>query len=117
MKDAASTAIYGARGANGVVLITTKKGSRGSKATLTYDSYVGMQEPWKYMALLNAEEYATLMNESRAAAGLSALPGLSDPASLGEGTNWQDAMFQSAPMANHSVLYTCLLYTSPSPRD
>ena len=106
LKDAASTAIYGARGANGVVLITTKKGSRGSKATLTYDSYVGMQEPWKYMALLNAEEYATLMNESRAAAGLSALPGLSDPASLGDGTNWQDAMFQRAPMANHSVLYT-----------
>ncbi|MAO87588.1 MAG: hypothetical protein CL822_01250, partial [Crocinitomicaceae bacterium] len=106
LKDAASTAIYGARGANGVVLITTKKGSRGSKATLTYDSYVGIQEPWKYMALLNAEEYATLMNESRAAAGLSALPELSDPASLGEGTNWQDAMFQSAPMANHSVLYT-----------
>lgn len=106
LKDAASTAIYGARGANGVVLITTKKGSRGSKATLTYDSYVGTQEPWKYMALLNAEEYATLMNESRAAAGLSALPGLTDPASLGEGTNWQDAMFQRAPMANHSVLYT-----------
>ena len=97
LKDAASTAIYGARGANGVVLITTKKGSRGSKATLTYDSYVGMQEPWKYMALLNAEEYATLMNESRAAAGLAALPGLTDPASLGEGTNWQEAMFQRAP--------------------
>ena len=46
------------------------------------------------------------MNESRAAAGLSALPGLTDPASLGEGTNWQDAMFQRAPMSNHSVLYT-----------
>ena len=106
LKDAASTAIYGARGANGVVLITTKKGSRNSKATLTYDSYVGMQEPWKYMALLNAEQYGVLMNESRAAAGLSALPGLTDPTSLGEGTNWQDAMFERAPMANHSVLYT-----------
>ncbi|MEC8336243.1 MAG: SusC/RagA family TonB-linked outer membrane protein, partial [Bacteroidota bacterium] len=106
LKDAASTAIYGARGANGVVLITTKKGSRGSKATLTYDSYVGIQEPWKYMALLNAEEYATLMNESRAAAGLSVLPGLENPSALGQGTNWQDAMFQRAPMSNHSVLYT-----------
>ena len=106
LKDAASTAIYGARGANGVVLITTKKGSRNSKATLTYDSYVGMQEPWKYMAVLNAEEYAILMNESRAAAGLSALPGLVDPSALGEGTDWQGAMFERAPMANHSVLYT-----------
>lgn len=106
LKDAASTAIYGARGANGVVLITTKKGSRNSKATLTYDSYVGIQEPWKHMALLNAEEYAVLMNESRAAAGLPALAGLTDPAGLGEGTDWQEAMFQTAPMANHSVLYT-----------
>ena len=89
LKDAASTAIYGARGSNGVVLITTKKGSRNSKASLTYDSYVGTQEPWKFMSLLNAEEYAVLMNESRAAAGLPALSGLRDPASLGEGTDWQ----------------------------
>ncbi len=106
LKDAASTAIYGARGSNGVVLITTKKGSRNSKASLTYDSYVGTQEPWKFMSLLNAEEYAVLMNESRAAAGLPALSGLRDPASLGEGTDWQKELFQRAPMTNHSVLYT-----------
>lgn len=106
LKDAASTAIYGARGANGVVLITTKKGSRNSKASLSYDSYVGLQEPWKYMSVLNAEQYAILMNESRAAAGLPALSSLVDPSSLGEGTNWQEEMFQRAPMANHSVLYT-----------
>jgi TonB-linked SusC/RagA family outer membrane protein len=56
--------------------------------------------------VLNAEEYAILMNESRAAAGLSALPGLVDPSALGEGTDWQGAMFERAPMANHSVLYT-----------
>ncbi|MEY3009784.1 MAG: hypothetical protein RLZZ314_426 [Bacteroidota bacterium] len=106
LKDAASTAIYGARGANGVVLITTKKGSRSSRAQVSYDSYIGMQEPWKYMALLNAEEYAILQNESRAAAGMAALTDLSDPATLGAGTDWQDAIFQRAPMASHSVLYT-----------
>ncbi|MDG2425993.1 MAG: TonB-dependent receptor [Flavobacteriales bacterium] len=106
LKDAASTAIYGARGANGVVLITTKKGSRNSKAQVTYDSYIGVQEPWKHMALLNAEQYAILMNESRAAAGMAALPALQNPAQLGEGTDWQNEMFQRAPMSNHSVLYT-----------
>lgn len=105
LKDAASAAIYGARGGNGVVIITTKKGTPNAPATLSYDMYVGMQEPVKYMALLNAEQYATLMNESRAAAGLIADPALADPASLGEGTNWQEALFQRAPMASHSVQY------------
>ena len=105
LKDAASAAIYGARGRNGVVIITTKKGTANAPATLSYDMYVGMQEPVKYMALLNAEQYATLMNESRAAAGLIADPALADPASLGEGTNWQEALFQRAPMASHSVQY------------
>ena len=54
LKDAASAAIYGARGGNGVVLITTKSGSKGEKPQVTYESYFGIQEPWKHMALLNA---------------------------------------------------------------
>ena len=56
LKDAASAAIYGARGGNGVVLITTKAGSKNQKPQITYESYYGVQEPWKYMALFNAEE-------------------------------------------------------------
>ena len=69
LKDAASAAIYGARGGNGVILVTTKKGSAGAPPQITYETYYGIQEPWKYMALLNAEEYGILMNESRVAAG------------------------------------------------
>ena len=106
LKDAASAAIYGARGGNGVVLITTKTGSKGQKPQITYESYYGIQEPWKYMALLNAEEYAILMNESRSAAGLAPLEALSNPAALGEGFDWQDEIFQRAPMMNHSFSFT-----------
>ena len=106
LKDAASAAIYGARGGNGVVLITTKSGNKGQKPQITYESYYGVQEPWKYMALLNAEEYAILMNESRSAAGLAPLEALSNPAALGEGFDWQDEIFQRAPMMNHSFSFT-----------
>lgn len=63
LKDAASAAIYGARAANGVVLITTKGGSKG-KAKITYDFTFGMQNPWKKMDVLNAVQYQTLVNES-----------------------------------------------------
>ncbi len=106
LKDAASAAIYGARGGNGVILVTTKKGTKGQPAQVTYDTYYGFQEPWKKIGLLNAEQYAILMNESRASAGLVPLAQLADPASLGEGTDWQDALFERAPMVNHSFNFT-----------
>ena len=54
LKDAASAAIYGARGGNGVILVTTKKGAKGQPAQVTYDTYYGFQEPWKKIGLLNA---------------------------------------------------------------
>ncbi len=103
LKDAASTAIYGTNGANGVVLITTKTGKRDQKASISYDGYYATQEPWKKLNLLNAEEYAILINESRIAAGLPLIPELADPASLGEGTDWQDEIFTRAPMTSHQV--------------
>ncbi len=106
LKDAASAAIYGARGGNGVVLITTKSGSKNQKPQIVYESYMGIQEPWKQMALLNAEEYAILMNESRSAAGLIPLSALSNPSALGEGFDWQDEIFERAPMMNHSFSFT-----------
>ena len=106
LKDAASAAIYGARGGNGVILVTTKKGAKGQPAQVTYDAYYGFQEPWKKIGLLNAEQYAILMNESRASAGLVPYAQLADPASLGEGTDWQDALFQRAPIMNHSFNFT-----------
>ena len=106
LKDAASAAIYGARVEIWVILVTTKKGAKGQPAQVTYDAYYGFQEPWKKIGLLNAEEYAILMNESRASAGLVPYAQLADPASLGEGTDWQDALFQRAPIMNHSFNFT-----------
>ncbi len=103
LKDAASTAIYGTQGANGVVLITTKSGSYSQKPEVTYGGYYGVQSPWKLLNLLNATEYAILQNESRIAAGLPIRPEFADPASLGEGTDWQNAVFGDAPMMSHQL--------------
>ena len=63
LKDAAAAAIYGSRGANGVILISTKRGISG-KPQISFDSYYGIQSAWKYMDLLNAEEYCKLANET-----------------------------------------------------
>lgn len=101
MKDAASAAIYGARGANGVILITTKSGKAG-KTNINYNGYAATQAPWKKLDLLNAKEYATLLNEAHAASGL-ALP-FNDIQSLGEGTDWQSHVFNdNAKMTNHEL--------------
>ncbi|MFT5832709.1 MAG: TonB-linked SusC/RagA family outer membrane protein [Cognaticolwellia sp.] len=103
LKDAASAAIYGARGANGVVLITTKGGKRNQEGKISYESYYGIQSPWKKINLLNAEEYAILSNEARINSGIAPLPEFSNPSVLGEGTDWLGAIFQDAPMTNHQV--------------
>lgn len=103
LKDAASAAIYGARGANGVVLITTKGGKRDQEGQITYDSYYGVQSPWKTINLMSAEQYAILSNEARINSGLTPLPEFSNPAALGAGTDWLAAIFQDAPMTSHQI--------------
>lgn len=103
LKDAASAAIYGARAANGVVLITTKQGKKNQKAIISYDGYYGTQSTWKKMNLLNAREYAILANEAYIAAGRLPLSEFANPDALGEGTDWQDAIFGNAPIQNHQV--------------
>lgn len=92
LKDAASGAVYGARAANGVVLVTTKKGKMG-KAQVSYNASFGWQSAWRKRDMLNATEYATLMNEACASSGRDAM--FADPASLGEGTDWQDVLFNN----------------------
>nr|WP_262910438.1 TonB-dependent receptor plug domain-containing protein [Pontibacter silvestris] len=84
LKDAAFAAIYGARAANGVIIVTTKKGKSG-QMTVNYNGYVGTQAPWRKLDLLNAREYATLYNEASVANGGGIR--LPDPAALGQGTN------------------------------
>lgn len=101
LKDAASLAIYGARAASGVILVTTKKGSQG-KFSVNYNTYTGYSAPDKVLNLLNATEYGVLMNEKSVAAGGSVIfPNLSI---LGVGTDWQKSIFNySAKRESHEV--------------
>ncbi|OGX90552.1 SusC/RagA family TonB-linked outer membrane protein [Hymenobacter coccineus] len=106
LKDASATAIYGVRAANGVVLITTKRGKAG-KTNVNFDGYRGIQSVARRLDLLNAEQYAVINNEARIAAGQPiALDKLRDPAALGEGTDWQDLMFRRAKIQNYSLSAT-----------
>ena len=99
LKDA-QAAIYGTIGANGVILVTTKKGRKNSKASFSYNTYTGFQETSKKMNLLNATEYGLLLNESYANGGKN-IP-FPDVSSLGKGTNWQDEVFKKgAAIVNH----------------
>ena len=101
LKDAASAAIYGARAANGVVIVTTKKGKAGTMS-VNYSGYYGVQNPWRKLDLLNAREYAILTNEAAAAAGQAIV--FENPDEFGEGTDWQDAVFNyDAPIMNHEL--------------
>ncbi len=106
LKDAASAAIYGSRGANGVVLITTKGGKKNQDGKVAYDAYFGMQSAWKKVNLLNAREYAILSNEAHIAAGQVPLPELANPEALGRGTDWLDAIFGNAPMSSHQLSFS-----------
>lgn len=101
LKDAASQAIYGARAAAGVILITTKQGSAG-KLDVSYNGFFGTSSPAKTLDLLNAQQYAELRNEASVAAGGDMI--FDDPQSLGKGTDWQDLIFnQSAFRQNHEL--------------
>ncbi|MBF04927.1 MAG: SusC/RagA family protein [Flavobacterium sp.] len=100
LKDAQAS-VYGAKGANGVILITTKKGKKNSKTKISINSYTGFQETTKKLNVLNATEYALLLNESYANAGLT-LP-YPNVSGLGVGTNWQDEVFERAPITNNDI--------------
>lgn len=89
LKDAASGAIYGARAANGVILVTTKSGKIG-KTRVNYNFSYGWQNPWRKRDVLNATDYAIMMNEGRINSGQAPL--YSDPYSYGEGTDWQEEL-------------------------
>ena len=106
LKDAASAAIYGARGANGVVLITTKTGRTDTRLTVTYDGYYGFQNPWKKIPMLNAEEYIMLTNEASINGGLGPKFTASQIESFTADTDWQDEMFYyNAPKQNHALSF------------
>ena len=101
LKDAASGAVYGARAANGVILVTTKQGQKG-KTKVSYDFSYGLQNPWRKPSVLNATEYAIMMNEGYLNAGDA--PIYEDPYSFGEGTDWVELIFNdNAPVMKHDL--------------
>lgn len=103
LKDA-TAGIYGVRAANGVILIKTKTGRKNMPITVEYNAYGGFQQTTRKIPVLNATEYAAIVNEAFAAGGNA--PPFSDLASLGVGTDWQDLVFENAPITNHSISFS-----------
>ena len=102
LKDASATAIYGAQGANGVILITTKRGKAG-EAKFTYDGMLAVQRQTKRLDMMNLREFANYYNEFVQVGELDVNGYYADPSILGKGTNWQDAVFQTALQHQHQV--------------
>ncbi len=103
LKDASATAIYGSRASNGVIMITTKRGSAGN-ATVTYDGYVGWQEMPKKYDMLNLREYARHHNyRANELNLLDPSSAFVNPDALGDGTDWQDELFKKAFMTSHNL--------------
>lgn len=102
LKDA-TAGIYGVRAANGVILITTKTGRKEMPLTVEYNTYAGFQQTTREIPVLNATEYAVLVNEAYAAGGST--PPYTDLTTLGKGTDWQKKVFQNAPIYNHNITF------------
>lgn len=105
LKDASATAIYGSRASNGVIMITTKRGKSG-EATLTYDGYVGWQQMPRKLDVLNLRQYAEHNNDIADAQIKTHSGTFLRPELLGSGTDWQDELFKTAFMTNHSISLT-----------
>lgn len=100
LKDASATAIYGSRGANGVIIITTKRGING-KTQINYDTYLGVSNVSKKLDVLDAGEFAFYVNEARYNNGKPRF--YTNPLSFGKGTDWQDEIFRTAYTKNHDL--------------
>ncbi|GGH18671.1 SusC/RagA family TonB-linked outer membrane protein [Pedobacter zeae] len=101
LKDASSQSIYGIRAANGVVLVTTVKGKKGT-AVINYNGSVGIQKVTNQVEMANASEYATAVNEAYALQSPPATP-LFTNTNLGTGTNWYDQVLRTAMVNNHQL--------------
>ena len=105
LKDASATAIYGSRAANGVIMITTKKGQKG-EAKITYNGYTGWQEMPNKLEMMNLQEYAIHKNARTEAAIVMGDDFFVRAELLGAGTDWQSEMFSKAPMTSHNISMT-----------
>lgn len=109
LKDASSAAIYGVRGANGVVIITTKKGKVGEKISVKYKNVLGFQKVPRTWSLTDRVGYQKIVNEAETNAGLSLAPG-NDPSNPlfinNVNTNWQDEVYRTGVVENQSLTFT-----------
>ncbi len=101
LKDAATTAIYGVRGGNGVIVVTTKSGRKNQKTEFSFSSNYGMQQVMNTIGVLNATEYAAMLNEGSTTAG--GAPIFSNLSGIGVGTNWQNQIFKDAPQQIYNL--------------
>ena len=97
LKDASTTAMYGVRGGSGVIVITTKSGKKNQDTVFSLDTSFGMQEVDKYIDVLNASQYAAILNEGSVTSGGNLI--FTDLSSLGVGTNWQKELYDYAPIS------------------
>ncbi len=109
LKDASATAIYGSRGANGVVIITTKKGKSGD-GVVSFSANWGIQNATSMPDMLNASQFASYHNDMIAnysgTENLMQRPDFADPTTLGKGTDWMDELFRTSTIQNYSVSYS-----------
>ena len=104
LKDAASAAIYGSRGANGVIIVTTKNAEEG-QSELNYQYSYGIQQPWKIPDVLDRDQYIELISEKYANAGQDLPQALNDAIALGVNTDWMDALFETGYVKRHDFSY------------
>lgn len=105
LKDASAQAIYGSQAANGVIMITTKKGKAGT-GKITYETYFGVSEVARKLDLMNLQEFARYQNEILPIIGITPSEEFADPSLLGKGTDWQEAMFQKGAIQNHQLSFS-----------
>jgi TonB-linked SusC/RagA family outer membrane protein len=105
LKDASATAIYGSRGANGVVIITTKRAKAG-QSRITYDGYYGDQEQGKFLNVMKLPQYAAYENTLAGEFGVTPRVEFSNPSKLGPGTDWQEAIFRRAPQTSNTLAFS-----------
>ena len=106
LKDASATAIYGARGSNGVILISTKQGQKGAPLEINYNGSVGFQEAAKKLDLMNAQEYMSFYNNVHIDRGNEPPFSQQQINSIGNGTNWQDEVLRTAAIQEHRISFS-----------
>lgn len=106
LKDASATAIYGSRGANGVIIITTKSGKKNGEGKITFDSFASVSHIYKKLDVMNLRQYAEHQNGLAQLFGVPPRVEFSQPGLLGQGTNWQNEIFQTAISNSHQLSFS-----------